>query len=76
MEALYKVRLEDQKTTSDGITKFRNLPSGRYIVEVQGNEMYQSAYKVITVLNEEDNDTVKVYVGLRLRIDTDAEFHF
>jgi hypothetical protein len=52
------------------------VPVGFYTVEVQGNSFYQSASKVVNLVNEEDKDEIVIYVGIRPRIDADIEFMF
>ena len=52
------------------------MPIGQYEIEVIGNAEFQSATKVINLINEEDRDVVQVFVGLRRRQDTDIEFLF
>ena len=49
---------------------------GKYIIEVEGNQDFQQSVKVVNILNEEDNDLVRIYVGVKLRIDVDVEFTF
>ena len=55
---------------------FKNIPVGKYHVEVAGNDLYMPTSKYMTILNEEENDVVKVYVGIKLRTEKDIEFHF
>jgi hypothetical protein len=76
MEKNFKVSLDQQKTNEEGVAVYKNIPVGKYVVEVEGNHDFQQSVKVVNILNEEDNDVVRIYVGVRLRIDTDVEFMF
>ena len=70
------MKLESQNTAEDGTVLYKNLPSGQYVVEVKGNELYLGCNKQITVLNEEDDDTVTIHIGIKLKLDQDCEFQF
>jgi hypothetical protein len=49
---------------------------GLYSIEVKGTDFYQSAYKEVSICNEEDKDEITIFVGVKPRIDTDTEFQF
>jgi hypothetical protein len=76
MEKNFKVSLDSQKTNDDGVVLYKNIPVGKYIIEVEGNQDFQQSVKVVNILNEEDNDLVRIYVGVKQRIDVDVEFIF
>ena len=61
-------------TDATGSVAFQNLPIGRYLVEIEGNAEYLPTSKIVSLINEEENDVVTVFVGLKPRIDTDVEF--
>ena len=71
-----KVQKQEKVTNDQGQVLFTNLPIGQYVIEVTGNEEFQSTTKVVNILNEEEKDTIQVFVGLRKRMDTDIEFLF
>lgn len=52
------------------------MPIGQYVIEVTGNAEFQSATKVVNLINEEEKDVIEVFVGLRRRVDADIEFVF
>jgi hypothetical protein len=52
------------------------VPIGQYVLEVKGNSEFQSSTKVINLVNEEEEDTITVFVGIKPRIDTDVEIQF
>lgn len=49
---------------------------GKYVVEVSGNEYYYPTTKEMNFLNEEDQQCMKVYIGLRPKTDIETEFEF
>lgn len=40
MENNFKVKLDDQKTNDQGVATYKNIPVGKYVIEVSGNHMY------------------------------------
>ncbi len=76
MEKNFKVSLDKQLTNEEGVATYKNIPVGKYIIEVEGNQDFQQSVKVVNILNEEDNDQVRIYVGVKQRIDVDVEFVF
>ena len=43
-------------TDEEGKVVFKDLPVGQYLIEVEGNAEYQSAAKVVSLVNEEEED--------------------
>jgi hypothetical protein len=52
------------------------MPIGYYIIEFAGNELFMPSSKQINILNENNDNQVKIYLGLRERIDTAVTFMF
>jgi hypothetical protein len=75
-EKSLKVGVNEKNTDANGRVIFTDLPIGQYVVEVKGNSEYQPSTKVINLVNEEDEDVVTVYVGIKKRIDIDVEIQF
>jgi hypothetical protein len=52
------------------------VPIGKYIIEVEGNQEYLPTSKLINLINDEDENMVTVFVGIKPKIETDFEFLF
>jgi len=69
---------EFEETVPEGKDQvsYVGLAIGQYTIEVSGNSHYMSSQKQVLLLNEENKETITVFVGVKPRIDTDAEFFF
>jgi hypothetical protein len=43
---------------------------------IEGNSEFLPSSKVINLINEDDEDQITIFVGVKPRIDTDVEFEF
>jgi hypothetical protein len=56
--------------------QFVNIPIGKYTIEIEGNAEYLPTSKLINLINEDEEDAVTIYVGVKPRIEADFEFSF
>lgn len=49
---------------------------GKYTIEIEGNTEYLPTTKVVNLINEEDEEIVTVFIGVKPRIEADFEFSF
>jgi hypothetical protein len=75
-ESKFRVSNTQTKSNNDGIAMFNEVPVGIYSIVVEGNSDYQPAQKKISLQNENEGNIVRIYVGMKPRIDTDVEFMF
>jgi hypothetical protein len=53
-----------------------NVPIGKYTIEIEGNTEYIATSKDINITNEDEEDIITIFVGVKPRIETDFEFSF
>lgn len=52
-----------------------NLPIGIYNIEVEGNTEFLGTNKTVNLMNEDDEDIVTIFIGIKPRIETDFGFN-
>ena len=52
------------------------MPIGKYTIEIEGNHKYLPTSKFISLINDDDEDIITIFVGIKPRLDNDFEFKF
>ena len=52
------------------------MPIGKYTIEIEGNHEYLPTSKIISLINDDDEDFITIFVGIKPRLDNDFEFKF
>ena len=75
-KAMYKVQTEVKLSNAEGQVLFQNVAIGKYAIEIEGTDEYLPTSKQINLINDEEQDQITIFVGIKPRIDSDYEFRF